>query len=430
MSSGLYLLHPRDQLLRIMDRIYRYRMTTTSGGNLSIREPNGDIWITPSRVDKGSLRREDIVRIRKSGEVDGLHSPSSELPFHQAIYAARPDLGAIVHAHPVALVAFSIVGQVPDTRLFHHAHRICGTGGFAPYAPPGSAALGREIAGVFARGHNCLILENHGVAVGGAHLHEAFQRFEMFEFTAKTIIKASQLGTIAYLTQEQLELSCEKPLALPEFERGSAHSHEKEIRRQLADFIRRGYQQRLLISKAGSFSARLDSDSFLITSGSLDRSEVILEDFVLISKGHREKGKLPSRAAPNHLAIYRRYPEINAIVNASPVNGTAFSVTDCPCDSRTIPESYVFLRDVQKLPFGVQFHDGQQLSERVSLKNPAALLQNDGVIVIGTSILDAFDRLEVLESTAEALINSRPLGNVAPMSEDVIRELKSAFSLE
>jgi len=105
-------------------------------------------------------------------------------------------------------------------------------------------------------------------------------------------------------------------------------------------------------------------------------------------------------------------------------------VTDCPCDSRTIPESYVFLRDVQKLPFGVQFQDGRRLSECVSPRNPAALLQNDGVLILGTSILDAFDRLEVLESTAEALINSRPLGNVAPMSEDVIRELKSAYSLE
>src|SRR5208283_1566454 len=99
----------------------------------------------------------------------------------------------------------------------------------------------------------------------------------------------------------------------------------------------------LLISKAGSFSARLDNDSFLITPHMLDRSVVELEDFVLISKGMCERDKAPSRATPDHQAIYRRYPQIAAIVNASPVNGTAFSVTDSPCDSRTIPESYVFL---------------------------------------------------------------------------------------
>ena len=54
------LLHPRDEIMQTMERIYRYRMTTTSGGNLSIRDTD-DVWITPARIDKGSLRRDDIV---------------------------------------------------------------------------------------------------------------------------------------------------------------------------------------------------------------------------------------------------------------------------------------------------------------------------------------------------------------------------------
>ena len=61
------LTHPRDEIMATMERIYRYRMTTTSGGNLSIREPGGDIWITPARVDKGSLTRNDIVRVKPDG---------------------------------------------------------------------------------------------------------------------------------------------------------------------------------------------------------------------------------------------------------------------------------------------------------------------------------------------------------------------------
>src|SRR6516162_586423 len=85
-------LHPRDEILQAMERIYSYRMTTTSGGNLSIREANGDIWITPARVDKGSLRREDIVCARGDGTIEGVHPPSSEFPFHRAIYAIRPDI--------------------------------------------------------------------------------------------------------------------------------------------------------------------------------------------------------------------------------------------------------------------------------------------------------------------------------------------------
>ena len=137
-------LHPRDEIVRTMERIYHYRMTTTSGGNLSLREASGDIWVTPARVDKGSLRADDIVCVRADGSVEGRHPPSSEFPFHRAIYEARPDIRGIVHAHSTALVAFSICRIVPSTRLFHQARRVCGEVGFAPYALPGSAGVGAE----------------------------------------------------------------------------------------------------------------------------------------------------------------------------------------------------------------------------------------------------------------------------------------------
>src|ERR1035437_2879659 len=106
MRSAISFIHPRDEILQAIQRIYRYRMTTTSGGNLSIREDNGDIWITPARLDKGSLRREDSVCVRVDGTVVGPHRPSGDLPFPQGIYRARPDIPGIVYAHPVALVAF------------------------------------------------------------------------------------------------------------------------------------------------------------------------------------------------------------------------------------------------------------------------------------------------------------------------------------
>jgi len=78
-----------------------------------------------------------------------MHPPSSEFPFHKAIYGVRPDIRGIVHARSVALVAFSICGRVPDTRLFHRANQVCGETGFAPYALPGSAALAQSVITAF-----------------------------------------------------------------------------------------------------------------------------------------------------------------------------------------------------------------------------------------------------------------------------------------
>lgn len=422
------LTHPRDEIMQTMARIYRYRMTTTSGGNLSIRDENGDVWISPARVDKGNLTRNDIVCVKQDGSFEGLHPPSSEFPFHQAVYQARPDIRAVVHAHPVALVSFSICGQTPDTRLFHQAQSVCGRIGFAPYELPGSKRLGDAVADTF-KDCDSVILENHGVVVGGDSLATAFQRFEAFEFAAKTIIKGRQLGEIRYLSQEQLHQAHNRSVTLESHEPPRATSIEKDLRRQLCEFIQRGCRQRLLISTEGSFSARVGEDSFLITPTQQDRETLDIASFVLVDGGRREADKKASRAVAAHQAIYRKHPNVQAIVFAHPVNATAFSVTDSTFDARTIPESYVFLQDVQRVAYGVQYQNDGSIADYVSASTPAAILENDGVLVTGSSVLDAFDRLEVLESTAEAIINAGPIGKVATMSDDVINELRVAFKL-
>ncbi len=424
------LIHPRDEIMQTMERIYRSRMTTTSGGNISIREDNGDIWITPARVDKGSLTRNDIVCVHPDDSVDGPHPPSSEFPFHRAIYQARPDVRAIVHAHPVALVAFSICRQTPDTRLFHQAHSVCGQTGFAPYALPGSEQLGTSIANTFSAGSDSVVLENHGVVVGGESLSHAFQRFEAFEFAAKTIIKGRQLGDIQYLSDAELDQAHTRSVALETFEPSPAPAQEKELRRQLCSFIRRGCRQRLLISTEGSFSARVSDSSFLITPTQQDRETLDIDDLVLVDNGRRESGRKASRAVLAHHAIYQKHPDVQAIVFAHPVNATAFSVTNSEFDTRTIPESYVFLRDVHRVPYGIQYLPDGSIADHVSPASPAALLENDGVLVTGSSVLDTFDRLEVLESTAEAVINARSIGAVAAMLDTAIDELREAFKLD
>lgn len=430
MKAKRNLLHPRDEIMQTMDRIYRYRMTTTSGGNLSIRDESGDIWISPARVDKGNLTRNDIVCVRSDGTVDGLHPPSSEFPFHKAIYKARPDIKAIVHAHPIALVAFSICRQTPNTRLFHQAHSVCGQTGFAPYACPGSEQLGVNIASTFSEGCDSVILENHGVVVAGESLQQAFERFEAFEFVGKTLIKARQLGSPRFLDDAQLRQAAERSVDFQSFDAGTASANERELRRQLVEFLRRGCRQRLLISTEGSFSARVDGDSFLITPTKHDREQLAVGDLVLVAGEERESGKLASRAAAAHQAIYRKHADVQAIVFAHPVNATAFSVTDSNFDVRTIPESYVFLRDVRRVPYGIQYRDDGQIADYVSQASPAALLENDGVIVTGRSVLDTFDRLEVLESTAEAVINARSVGDISAMADSVIDELRREFKLQ
>jgi L-fuculose-phosphate aldolase len=421
------LLHPRVQLVTIMERIYGYGMTTTSGGNLSVLDENGDMWITPAGVDKGTLKPQDIICVKPDGAIVGPHRPSSEYPFHRAIYEKRPDFRAIVHAHPPALIAFSIARKIPNTRIITQAHAVCGQVGYAPYRLPGSTELGAIIADTFTQGYDVVLLENHGIVTGGDSLLSAFQRFETLDFCARTLIQAQILGEVRSLTDEEIDLARIPSKKLATFKPTFHTSRERELRQLIIELVHRAYDQQLMTSTAGTVSARVDENSFLITPYDVDRLYLDLDDVVLIRDGQRERRKQPSRATRMHMAIYQAHPNIGAIITAQSPSATAYSVTEHKLDTRTIPESYIVLRDVPLLPYGVQFDDGKKVVKQLAKDTPVILLQNDAILTTGATLMQAFDRLEVAEFSAKAVIDTMHIGELVPIGAEEVKELEAKF---
>ena len=424
------LLHPADQLVMIMDRIYSYGMTTTSGGNLSIRDENGDIWITPSGIDKGSLTRADIMQIKPDGTVIGLHKPSVEFPIHCNIYKLRPDLRAIVHAHPPVMVAFSLVRQVPDTKLIPNASLVCGEIAMAKYDIPGSEQLGKNIAEKFAEGYNAVLMENHGVICGAGDLYHAFMVFETATSCAQIELDARKLGTPRRLSDAQIAMDSSKAHPpLDAFEAKQVSSEERAGRRDLCTLIHRSYDQRLFTSTQGTFSLRLSDGSLLITPYMKDRKYLEPEDIVRVKNGMGELGKIPSRSVLLHQKIYETHPEINSVIIAHPPAIMAFAVTGAEFDSRLIPESYISLRNVGRLPYAASTLDIEGTAAMFSSHMPVIIVDNQCAIVTGTSLLNAFDRLEVLEYSAAAMIAAKDIGKVVLLSDEEIEAVNQAFHL-
>lgn len=369
------MMHPRDQIVLVIRRIYNRGLTTTSGGNISVIDENGDIWVTPAGVDKGSLRPEDIMCVSKDGTVSGLHKPSSEFPFHKAIYRIRPDIRAILHAHPPALVSFSIVHEIPDTNIVAQAKHICGPIGYAGYELPGSEALGKKIADGLSESYNAIIMENHGTVVGGSDLADAFQRFETLEFCARTILKGKRLGVPQYLEDRQIEIfEDQRSSILPEMKTVSHPPDERERRSGICSIVQRACRQGLMISSYGTVSTRLRDNDFLITPTNVQRWDLQPEDIVQIRDGHREPGKIPSRGIRLHQEIYRKNPGVNSIIITQPHNLMAFAITGMPLNVRTIPESWIFLQDVASVPYGLQFGDFKEILDLLSANRPAVII--------------------------------------------------------
>ena len=224
-------IHPADQIVMFMQRIYDKGLTTTSGGNLSIRDAQGNIWITPAGIDKGTLTRRDIICVTPTGGVIGPHRPSSELPFHAGVYRRRPDLRAVLHAHPPALVSFSILRRLPSLDLMPTVRKLCPELQMAAYAVPGSEKLGENISACFAEGCDCVLLENHGVCVGAPDLFTAFQRFETLNHTAQLELLASRLGNVKTLAPEDYRRSnTQVHLTMEEFQPADRTAEELKMK--------------------------------------------------------------------------------------------------------------------------------------------------------------------------------------------------------
>ncbi len=423
------LMHPREQIVKIITRIYRNGMTTTSGGNISIMDENGDIWVTPSAVDKGSLTEKDIICVKSDGTVEGLHKPSSEFPFHKAIYDIRPDIKSVIHAHPPALVSFSIVREIPNTNIIPQAKRKCGPIGYAPYGMPGSMELGEKIAKQFEdKTIKAVIMENHGTVLGGTNLMTAYERFETLEFCARTIINAKAVGEPTFLTDEQIgEFDKQIPHDIAHHEVLSYPPEERAIRQDICNIVRRACDQGLMISTYGTVSVRWKDDSFLITPPDVPRWDITPEDIVQVKGGKAEAGKTPSRSTFLHHRIYQENPNINSIILTQPPHLMAYGTTGVKFDVRTIPESWIFLQDVPILPYGSHFRGDNTIPQLLSDNVPSVLIANDSFIVTGDKLLQTFDRLEVAEFSAKSLVMAAPLGPLVPINDEQVEELRKGF---
>lgn len=419
------MMHPRDQITLVMQRIYERVLTTTSGGNLSIRDDDGNIWITPTGVDKGFMKPSDIVCVKRDGTVIGHHKPSSEYPFHLAIYNERPDIKAIVHAHPPGMVAFSIVRKTPNTNVLPQTRSLCGKIGYASYALPGTAELGESIAVEFKRGVSVVIMENHGTVIGGMNISDAYQKFESVEITARSILYANMIGDPVYLSDADIEEYSEQlRISLPEQECTSSHPPaEREKRSEICRIVKRACKQGLLLGAYGSVSTRWENDDFLITPDGVSKWDLSLDDLVQVKDGKREKGKTPGSAVRLHQAIYREHKHINAIMLTQPPYLTSFAITGADFNVRTIPETWIYLQDVRMAEFGDQFAGGEKVTGIISENTPVVIVKNECVIVAGNKLLQAFDYLEVAEFSAKSLVLSASLGKMVPISDERVEEL-------
>ncbi len=192
-------------LVDVSHRLAEHGFVAATDGNVSARLPSGNILITPSAMPKRRVTVADVIEVRRDGHpLDPHRKPSTELDMHLFVYEQRPEIHAVVHAHPVHATAFA-AARIPMTgAVFPEV--ILGLGGvpLAFYATPSTAEVRASIA-PFIDSANAILLANHGVLTVGRTLEEAYLRMEKVEHAAHILSVAAQLGGVHRLTAGELE---------------------------------------------------------------------------------------------------------------------------------------------------------------------------------------------------------------------------------
>ena len=185
METSSYQLERRE-VAYFMRRLYRQKLTTTSGGTLSLRVNENLVAMTPSALDKGRMHADQISLLTLDGEnLTPELKVTSEAPMHLRILQERPDINAIVHAHPVTASAFSASDTPIRCDLLSECYVVLSELLVAPYALTASDDLAEKV-GETARKTDCLLMRNHGVVTLGKTMLQAFDRLEVIEIAAQT----------------------------------------------------------------------------------------------------------------------------------------------------------------------------------------------------------------------------------------------------
>ncbi len=194
----------RIQLKDICKLLYDRQLVTASDGNISMRLNQNHIIITPSRMNKGLLKPEDMIVTDLDGNIiEGKGKASSEFLMHRAIYQNRPEVNAIIHTHPVYATAFALAGKnIPDNHLIE-AKVILGATALAEYGTPGTPEMAEVIAPHIQK-VNSILLKNHGAITYGTELIDSYNRMDVLEAVAKTIIMSRILGEPEIISRENL----------------------------------------------------------------------------------------------------------------------------------------------------------------------------------------------------------------------------------
>ncbi len=196
----------REDLKKVCNLAYQKGLLSGNEGNFSLKINDNLILVTPRNSHKGTIETTDFVTVDINGNVisNGNKQPTTELALHLEAYKKRPNIKAVVHAHPPTAVSFSVAGLDLNMPAIPEIIVLLGKVPTVPYREPGTDKLA-ELAGAYLEKHDAVILDHHGAVTIGSNIFNAYCKMESLEHAAKIMYSAHTLGDIKLLDETYVD---------------------------------------------------------------------------------------------------------------------------------------------------------------------------------------------------------------------------------
>lgn len=185
--------------------MYRQGYIAAGDGNVSVRLGGDRVLVTPTGFHKGFIEEDDLIVVDVHGKkLKGAHQPSSEFLMHEAAYEERPDVGAVVHAHPPITVGLALAGVTLAQCVLSETCLVLGPILTAPYSTPTTDEVPRVLR-PYLRQANAIVLDRHGALTVGRTLDEAYNRMEAMEHASKITHAARSIGPVSPLPPAEVD---------------------------------------------------------------------------------------------------------------------------------------------------------------------------------------------------------------------------------
>ncbi len=207
----------KKEICEVGHKLWLKGFVAANDGNISVKINDHEYYCTPTGVSKGSLTPDMIIKVDENGKkLEGKLNPSSEIKMHMRVYQKRPDVTAVVHAHPPVATAFTVADIDLDQYILPEAVLTIGNVPTCDYGTPSTMEIPDSLD-PYLQNHDAFLLRNHGALTVGCNLNKAFFVMEEVEFNAVICKHAMDLGAVHEISNEQLKklMDLRKAMNLP-----------------------------------------------------------------------------------------------------------------------------------------------------------------------------------------------------------------------